>query len=297
MASWIWEVQKMSKMLVTGGAGFIGSHLVDRLIAEGHDVVVYDDLSSGKIYNINAKARHYQTSVELVDPNFHINDGYDVIFHLAAQSRLQPSIKNAIKTHTSNVTGTVMMLELAKRCKAKFVFAGSSTVCYDMYANPYAFSKQIGESYGLLWNKMYGVSVAIARFFNVYGPRQMESGDNATLLGIFFDQKRRNVPLTITGDGTQRRDFIHVKDIVSGLIAMSRKDWNGQIFELGTGDNYSVLEIAGMFNHPIVYIDRPLGEAQETKANVHDAKVLLNWRSTYSIRDYIRSELIFLDYA
>jgi UDP-glucose 4-epimerase len=280
------------KYLVTGGAGFIGSHLVDRLIAEGHEVVVYDTLISGYQYNLHPRARHYEIPVEGVDPDLHVNDGYDTIFHLAAQSRIQPSFDNPMRVHDSNVTGTVRMLEFAKKCGAKFVFAGSSSVYHDMYANPYAFSKQVGESYCTLWNKIYKVPVAIARFFNVYGPRQLEKEDpNATVIGIFLDQKRRNVPLTITGDGRQRRDFIHVHDIVSGLIAMSKDKWDAHVFDLGTGTNYSIMEVATMFKHPIRHIPSRPGEAPVTKANIHDTKALLGWKSRHMLEDYISSEV------
>jgi UDP-glucose 4-epimerase len=279
------------KCLVTGGAGFIGSHLVDRLILEGHEVVIYDSLTSGFRRNINLLARLYEIPVECVNPSCHVCDGYDVIFHLAAEARIQPSFDNPMLTHASNVSGTAVMLEFARQCKAKFIFAGSSSVYHDMYANPYSFSKQIGESYGVLWNKIYKVPVAIARFFNVYGPRQIETGPYSTVIGVFLDQKRRNVPLTITGDGKQRRDFTHVNDIVSGLIAMSKDEWDGHIFDLGTGINHSIVEIAEMFKHPIQYVPKRPGEAQDTKANIHDTKALLGWRPTHRLEDYISSEL------
>jgi len=278
------------KYLVTGGAGFIGSNLVDRLIIEGHEVVVYDTLVTG--CNFNPRARYYEIPVESVDPSYHINDGFDAIFHLAAEARIQPSFEKPMVTHSSNVSGTAVMLEFARQCKAKFIFAGSSSVYHDMYANPYSFSKQVGESYCILWNKIYKVPVAIARFFNVYGPRQLEKvAPNASVIGIFLDQKRRNTPLTITGDGKQRRDFTHVYDIVSGLIAMSKEDWDGHIFDLGTGVNHSIIEVAEMFKHPIVHVPSRPGEALVTKANLHDTKALLGWRSRYTLEDYIAIEV------
>lgn len=277
----------MSKYLVTGGCGFIGSHLVDKLIEDGNEVVVYDVVKR----NLNPKARYYQIEVESVNASYHLNDGYEAIFHLAAESRIQPSFKNPYLTHQSNVSGTASMLELARACKAKFVFASSSSVHYDMYANPYAFSKQIGESYCILWNKLYGVPTSIARFYNVYGPRQIEEGPYATVVGIFMNRKKRNLPLQITGDGSQRRDFVHVDDIVSGLIESSKQNWDSNIFELGTGTSYSIMEVAQMFKQSIEYIDRPPGEAAETKAVLHDTRIMLGWKAKKSLPDYIKQEL------
>jgi UDP-glucose 4-epimerase len=261
------------------------------LIAEGHEVVVYDTLVSGHTYNLHPRARHYDIAVEKVDPSCHVNDGYDAIFHLAAEARIQPSFEKPMLTHDSNVSGTAVMLEFARQCGARFIFAGSSSVYHDMYANPYSFSKQIGESYCILWNRIYKVPVAIARFFNVYGPRQLETGPYSTVIGIFLDQKRRNVPLTITGDGSQRRDFTHVHDIVSGLIAMSKDDWDGHVFDLGTGTNHSIMEVATMFKQPIVHIPSRPGEALVTKANLHDTKALLGWRPIHMLADYVAAEI------
>lgn len=278
------------KYLVTGGAGFIGSNLVDRLISQGHEVVVYDTMTSGK--NTNPLARYYNIPVESVDPVYHVNDGFETIFHLAAESRIQPSFDKPLKIHNSNISGTAVMLEFARKCGAKFVFAGSSSVYHDMYANPYAFSKQIGESYCLLWSEIYGVSTAIARFFNVYGPRQLEEvSPNACVVGIFLDQKRRNVPLTVTGNGKQRRDFVHVDDIVDGLIKMSKKNWRGQIFDLGTGVNHSIIDVAKMFDHPIEFVSSRRGEAQVTKANLHDAKIMLDWSASDRLHEYISDQI------
>ncbi len=183
------------------------------------------------------------------------------------------------------------MLELARACKAKLVFAGSSSVCHNMYANPYAFTKQLGESYCTLWNKLYKVPVAIARFYNVYGPREPDTGPYATVVGTFLRQKRENAVLTITGNGKQRRDFIHVSDIVDALISMSRNQWDGQVFELGTGVSHSISEVAEMFDQPIRYIPRPSGEAEETKARLHDSKVWLDWTPKFNLKDYVSLEV------
>lgn len=282
----------MARVLVTGGAGFIGSHLVDQLIEEGHEVTVYDNMSTGKSANVNAKADLTWVNVLDVKPHFlhQCKRGagrFDIVFHLAAEARIQPSFEKPDITHNVNVTGTQIMLEYAKKIGAKFVFAGSSSVYHDMYANPYSFSKQIGEHYCTLYNRVYGVPVAIARFFNVYGPRQLDEGQYATVIGIFERQKREGKPLTITGDGEQRRDFTHVSDIVSGLIAMSKDDWNADVFNLGTGTNYSINEVAAMFEHETTYIPKRRGEAWTTLANISETTRLLGWTPKVKLSDYL----------
>lgn len=277
------------RVLVTGGAGFIGSHLVDRLVKDGHEVIVYDNMTTGRQENKNPDATYYLNSVEMMHPEYHYDPKYKVIFHLAAESRVQPSFSRPTITHDSNVTGTLKMLELAKLTGARLVFASTSCVYHDKFANPYAFTKQMAEDYCTLYNRLYGVSVAIARFFNVYGPRQITTGKHATVIGIFERQKRDGLPLTITGDGKQRRDFIHVSDVVEGLIAMSKSDWNSTIFNLGTGSNCSINELAAMFNHPIVYIPRPTGEAEDTLADISMTCKTLDWCPNKRLADYMQT--------
>lgn len=277
------------RCLVTGGAGFIGSHLVDALIENKNQVIVFDSFTTGRPEYMNNKAVYCHRFVqdERDNPNATLN--YDVIFHLAALPRIQPSFDNPFETHESNVTGTIRILELAKKSKTRVVFAGSSSVLHDVYANPYSFTKHVAEEYCVMYNKLFGVPVAIARFFNVYGPRQIEEGNYATAIGIFEKQKRENKPLTITGDGEQRRDFTHVSDVVAGLIAMSKNDWNADIFNLGTGVNYSINEIAHMFNSSIEYIPQRKGEAKVTLADINDTSKKIGWSPTISIKNYIQS--------
>ncbi len=270
------------KALVTGGAGFIGSNLVDRLIEGGHQVMVWDDFSTGKEDNINEQAKRYRVdlgSSSILYPCDSEDFEVDVIFHLAAEARIQPSFDNLESVHDSNVTGTIQMLEWARQYKCRFVYAGSSTAYFDKFANPYALTKKMGEEYCELYNKLYGVPVAIARFFNVYGPRQIEDGPYATVLGIFEKQKRAGEKLTITGDGSQRRDFTHVDDICSGLIAMAGDvDWKAKVFNLGSGCNYSILDVAKMFNQEYGFIPARRGEAKETVADIAETMLQLSWR-------------------
>lgn len=278
------------KYLVTGGAGFIGSNLVDRLISQGHDVEVWDAFTTGKRNNVNPAAKLRVLRVEEACKQ-DVTQAFDVIFHLAAEARIQPSFTNPLLTHDSNVTGTISVLEIAAQHKSRVVFAGSSSVYHDMYANPYSFSKQIGEHYLRLYNKIYSVPVAIARFFNVYGPRQLQEGAYSTVIGIFEKQYKEGVPLTITGDGEQRRDFTHVDDIVSGLIAMSKNSYNCEIFNLGTGTNHSINELAKLFNHPFVYIPKRPGEAQVTMADLTLSERLLGYKPTVALEAYVASIL------
>jgi|688.fasta_scaffold13682_5 UDP-glucose 4-epimerase len=275
------------KCLVTGGAGFIGSNLVDSLIDQNNEVVIWDNLSTGKKENLNPKARFFRYNVS----EEHDLEKFDVIFHLAAEPRIQPSFQKPVLTHESNVTGTLKILEYAAKTQAKVVFAGSSSVYHDIYANPYSFTKHVGEEYCALFNRVYGVSVAIARFFNVYGHRQLDEGAYATVIGIFAKQFKNKLPLTITGNGEQRRDFTHVQDIVSGLIAMSKQHHNATVFNLGTGKNYSINELAKMFKHDYVYIPKRPGEADTTLADLSTSTKVLGYRPTINLEEYI-SELI-----
>lgn len=286
----------MMKCIVTGGAGFIGSTLVDALIKRGDPVFVIDDLSTGKKEHINDKAAFLQIDInDLTEKIILEKFGKpDVIFHLAGFSRIEPSFSSPQKTNQSNVDGTLNILEVIRNLNSnvRLIYAGSSSFYYDLYANPYAFTKWIGEEYCKLYTNIYGVSVAIARFFNVYGPRQMESGDFSTLVGIFQRQKSNNQKLTITGDGNQRRDFTHVFDIVSGLIAMSEKDWHGEVFNLGTGVNYSINEVAKMFEPcEIEYIPKRKGEADSTLADISFSCQNLNWKPLIQLEDYVRDFL------
>jgi UDP-glucose 4-epimerase len=268
-------------ILVTGGAGFIGSNLVDELVKE-HKVTVWDNYDTGK--HTNSKAKHI--SQDILKPYIDLPN-IDIIFHLAAQARIQPSFEEPKLAHDINVTGTVNMLELARKHNAKFVYAGSSSVYFGVHANPYAFSKWNGEQYCKLYNEIYGVKVAIARFFNVYGPKEYKEGTWAPVVGRFIHQWETGQPLTITGDGEQRRDFTHVFDIVSGLIAMSKEEWNAEIFNLGTGKNYSINELAALFESSVKHTPKRPGEADATMADISKTKKLLDWEPVMNLERHI----------
>lgn len=276
----------MSKVLVTGGAGFIGSHLAEKLIAEGHEVHIWDNFITGKTINIPDRTKFEYVDIANMEKNKDV--GFEVIFHLAALARIQPSFKQPVLTHEINVNGTLKILEYARINHAKVIYAGSSSFYHDVHANPYTYTKWMGEEYCRLYNKIYKVPVAIGRFFNVYGPRHLCEGDYATVIGIFERQRRNNEPLTVTGTGEKRRDFTHVHDIVRGLVAMSHGVWNGDIFNLGTGVNYSINEVAKMFNPiDIKYIPERPGEADTTLADYSVSKEKLGYAPRHSLENYI----------
>jgi nucleoside-diphosphate-sugar epimerase len=281
----------MAKYLITGGAGFIGSNLADHLIKAGNQVVVWDDLSTGLDKNLNPAAHFIRFDVSRRNLLFFIDHGFDTIFHLAARPRIQPSFDNPVETHQINIDSMVYVLEHARQYGCKVVFAGSSSVYHDPYANPYTFTKVVCEQYCEMYNKLYGVPVAIARFFNVYGPRQIEEGAYSTVVGIFEKQKRNNETLTITGTGEQRRDFTHVADIADGLTLMAQQKWNAEVFNLGSGCNYSINELASMFNQPTTYLPARPGEAWTTLADIAFSQEALGWTPRHSLPDYVKKFL------
>jgi UDP-glucose 4-epimerase len=283
--------------LVTGGAGFIGSHLVDRLIADGHEVTVVDDLSTGKIGQINSKAEW--KGVWGVEDPFYLDPetSIDSIFHLAAMARIQPSFRFPTFYHHSNVTGTLRMLELARERNCPLIFAGSSSCLDYHFLNPYTLTKHIGEEYCQLYQEVFGVRVAVLRFHNVYGPRQIEEGEYSTVIGVFERQYRNGEPLTITGDGKQQRDFTHVDDIVNGLVAAEEElsdtahcdpeDFSEPI-SLGTGRAYSINEVAAMFGTEQNHIPFRPGEAMVTVADTQLAEEVLGWVAKRGLKEYVQ---------
>lgn len=287
----------MSKIVVTGGAGFIGSHLVDRLVSDGHTVYVVDDLSTGKESNINSRAKFFKcdiTNFELYGITYGWKDVWentDVIFHLAAKARIQPSFKNPLNVFDTNVNGTLDICELAKNNGSKLIYAGSSSFYADPHINPYSLSKYHGEGLCRMYNKVYDVPVSIARFFNVYGERHIKNGEYSTVVGVFERQYLEGKPLTVTGDGEQRRDFTHVKDIVDGLVLMSESDCKGDIFNLGTSQNHSIKELARMYGSEIEYIPRPRGEAQDTLADISFSQDRLGYNPKRTLDKYVSNWL------
>ncbi len=293
--------KKYNTALVTGGAGFIGSNLVDNLIKKNWQVIILDNLLTGKKENLNPKAEFHKIDIrdlESIRPYF---KKVDYVFHLAAFPRVQPSIEDPITTHNINVNGTLNVLKAATEAYVKkFVFSSSSSVYgnqekmplrEDMPASPlspYALHKYLGEQYCKLFSKIYGLPTVCLRYFNVYGKRQATEGAYVLVTAIFIRQRLNNQPLTITDDGEQRRDFTSVKDVVRAniLAAESEKVGKGEIINIGRGSNLSVNQIAKMIGGPITHVPHRLEPRQTLADNLH-AKKLLSWVPKENIEDWI----------
>ena len=277
-------------IMVTGGAGFIGTNLIKRLLKDGHNVVSLDNYSTGKEENHQEGCKYVDADIrDVIDFDYFMKD-VDVVYHLAALARIQPSFKNPANTLEVGILGTMNILEWIKEKenKPRVVFAGSSSVHSGKMKNPYTFSKVVADDLCLLYKKHFGVDVSICRFYNVYGPHQLTVGEYCTVVGIFENQYENKEPLTITGDGEQRRDFTHVDDIVDGLILTSENETCWDEIELGRGNNHSINELADMFNTETTYIDERPGEARETLCNTLIAKRLIGYEPKVNLDDYIK---------
>lgn len=280
------------KILVTGGAGFIGTNLIKRLINEGgHTVYSLDNYDSGLIENEIEGCTYLIGDIESI---YLMDKDFDLIYHLAGLSRIQPSYKNPEETFRVNTVGTQSVCEFARKIGAKVIYAGSSSRWHDPYQSPYACFKHLGEEICKMYRKSFNMDIEITRFYNVYGPREIVDGDWAAVIGIWRRQVRDGQDITIVGDGEQRRDFTHVDDIVDGLyrVGMS-KEKHEDAWEFGTGKNYSLNEVYGMFKNKFsvdcVYIPQQKGNYRSTLRENNDAVERLGWSPTDKLRDYINS--------
>ena len=295
----------MTKALVTGGLGFIGSNVVDLLIKKGWDVTVVDNLVTGDRANTNDKATYLirdvasLTAAEVAD--------YEYVFHLAALARIQPSFDEPVEHEEGNVVVTIKLLEALKGSpKLKKLVYSASSSCYGTPINyptpeneqilplsPYALQKYAAEQYCLILGERFNIPVNTLRYFNAYGPRSFNPNNKhnayTSVIGIFANQKNNNQPLTITGEGLQQRDFVHVYDIANANYLAAISAIKGEFFNVGYGKCYSILEIAKMFNHPYEFIPERKGEALITFANIDKAKRLLNWQPQIGIEEGIKT--------
>jgi UDP-glucose 4-epimerase len=296
------------KSIVTGGAGFIGSHIVDKLIELGHEVIVIDNESS-VVHNhfyYNDNASYYKVDIADYCGIRPLFEGVNYVFHLAAESRIQPAIENPLLCFQTNAYGTSVVLQCSREAKVEKVIYSSTSSSYGLKnqpplvetmpedcLNPYSVAKVAGEKMCKMYNDLFGLKTIIFRYFNVYGPREPLKGTYAPVVGLFLRQVKAGEPMTIVGDGEQRRDFTHVNDVVDANIrAMSYTgDQHGTVFNVGTGQNTSVLELALMIGDNIKFIPPRPAESRITLANNQKIRTLLDWKPTKRIEDYIKENL------
>ena len=301
------------KTLVTGGAGFIGSHLVERLLGDGHDVTVIDNCSTGRLENL-AHLKHYPNlTVHVADiafdniaPHF---AGIDWVFHLAALADIVPSIQMPMPYHQANVDGTIRVLEAARAAQVKRLVYAASSSCYgipDVYPTPetaemrpmypYALTKMVGEFYVLHWAKTYGLPAMALRLFNVYGPRSRTSGTYGAVFGVFLAQKLANQAYTVVGDGTQTRDFTYVTDVADAFATAAASDVSGVTMNVGSDNTYSVNRLVELLGGPVVYIPKRPGEPDCTFADTSRIKHYLGWKAKYSFEQGVANMIDNIEY-
>jgi UDP-glucose 4-epimerase len=294
------------KSLVTGGAGFIGSNLVDKLLELGHEVVVIDNESSDahEQFYWNDKASNYKFDIRDYENTRPLYEGVDFVFHIAAESRIQPAINNPINAVSINSVGTVTVLQCSREAGVKRVIYSSTSSAYgknpipnvetqpEDCLNPYSVSKVNGEKLCKMYTDLFGLPTVFFRYFNVYGERQPTKGQYAPVVGLFIKQAQNKEPLTIVGDGNQRRDFTHVSDVVNANILAATSELLtedfGQLYNVGNGKNYSVNEIAAMISDKTVNIPPRLGEARETLSDTWKIRKKLAWEPKISFSDWIK---------
>jgi len=292
------------KYVVVGGAGFIGSNIVDKLIEQNHEVVVIDNLSTGNLTNVNPQAQLEYIDISNTDEcdnMVEVMNGADTVFLLAAKARVQPSIENPVEYEQNNTIGTLNVLKCASDAGVKRVVYSASSSAYGNTdklpsvesdpvnpLSPYGAQKYYGEVMCKMFSEVYGLETVSLRYFNIYGERQNVGGAYAMVIGIFVDQLLNGNPMTITGNGEQRRDFTYVGDVVNANILASQSEnvGKGEVINIGNGDNRSINELADMIGGDIVNI-APVIEPRETLANNSKAEELLGWKPTQNIEDWI----------
>lgn len=303
------------RYIVTGGAGFIGSHMVDLLIKQDHNVIVIDNLSCGNLRNLEHHKGNPNLKVVIEDvSNFDSIEKHfeniDIVFHFAALADIVPSIDHPMKYHKSNVDGTISVLESCRKHGIGRVIYAASSSCYGIPDNyptselepikcqyPYAVTKYLGEEYCMYWHKVYKMNITSMRFFNVFGPRARTSGTYGAVFGVFLAQKINNQPYTVVGDGEQTRDFTFVTDIVDACYTASKNyEVAGEIFNVGSGNTYSINKLVKLLDGPIVYVPKRPGEPDSTFADTSKIKSILNWESKVSFEEGVKLMLDNIDY-
>ena len=287
-------------ILITGGAGFIGSHLSEKLISLDHNVVIIDNLVNGNKKNLGNIINNKKLKLSISD----IRDkktiekefeNIDIVFHLAALADIVPSIENPNEYYSTNVTGTFNILDLSKKYNVKKIIYAASSSCYGIAKEipttenaliqpqyPYALTKYLGEELIKHWGIVYGLNYISLRFFNVYGPRSRTSGTYGAVFGVFLAQKLAKIPFTVVGDGNQKRDFTYVDDIIDSLISSMNKGIKNEIFNIGSGNCYSINYLTDLIGGKKIFIPKRPGEPDKTFANIDKAIKLLDWKPKVS---------------
>jgi len=302
------------KSIVTGGAGFIGSHLADFLIESDYEVVVVDNLSIGRLENISHLLEHskftfLQADITDFDAIEIVFKDADWVFHLAALADIVPSIENPNQYYQSNVNGTFNVLEACRKYHVKKIIYSASSSCYgipDEYPTketaeirpqyPYALTKNLGEQLVMHWSQLYSLPAVSLRFFNVYGTRARTSGTYGAVFGVFLAQKLAKRPFTVVGDGCQTRDFTYVSDIVNAIVVAAESNLSGEIINIGSNNTYSINQLVKLLGGDVIYIPKRPGEPNCTWADISKAKQLLDWLPKVSFEDGVEILLSNIDY-
>jgi UDP-glucose 4-epimerase len=301
-----------TSVLITGGAGFIGSHLMDALIEKGNNIIVLDNFSTGRPQNL----KHLSDKIQLIECDISKSGEWqnkfknvEKVFHLAALADIVPSIENPDSYYQSNVNGTFNVLEACRNYNVKKIVYSASSSCYgipDEYPTketaeirpqyPYALTKNLGEQLIMHWCQLYKLPAVSLRFFNVYGPRSRTSGTYGAVFGVFLAQKLADKPFTVVGDGTQTRDFTFVSDVVEAIIAAADSDVSGEVINIGSDNTYSVNRLVELLGGDVVHIPKRPGEPECTWADTTKAKKLLDWQPKVSLEKGVSILLDNIDY-
>ncbi len=306
------EFLRDMRIIVTGGAGFIGSHLTEKLLSMGADITVIDNFSTGRKDNL----KDFIKKINVIEADISLEGEWqksfqdaDWVIHLAALADIVPSIENPRRYFESNVSGTLNVLEAAKNSNIKrFIYSASSS-CYGIPENyptnensfidtryPYALTKYLGEELVLHWEKVFKIPSISLRFFNVYGTKSRTSGTYGAVFGVFLAQKLKNKPFTVVGDGTQTRDFTYVSDVVEAIIAAAKSNISGEVINIGSDNTYSVNQLVELLGGEVIYIPKRPGEPDCTWADITKAKKTLDWTPKISLSEGVKFLLEDINY-
>ncbi len=302
------------RAIVTGGTGFIGSHMVDLLLERGLEVRVIDNLSTGRLENLEQHAKNaacvlHEADICDLEADAAVFKEVDYVFHFAGIGDIVPSIERPLEYMRANVHGTMVVLEAARHARVRKVAYAASSSCYGLASElptsenasikpeyPYALSKYLGECAALHWNQVYGLPVNSIRIFNAYGPRARTTGAYGAVFGVFLAQKLNGKPFTVVGDGTQTRDFVYVTDVVSAFWAAVQSGDSGEVFNVGAGNPQSVNRLVELLSGPVVYVPRRPGEPDCTWADIRKIQTRLGWSPHVSFEQGLTTMLKQIDH-